>query len=475
MRHTCCACFFSSAKPDPGRLCVIALRGGDASDADWRDPGRHVGLRPLITRMLSRVARAVIVAGLALFGFEVGANVLFWNETGKLYLADNHAPPTIVAHGITTKLHPYFGFMNVYSPAARAAAGLQPNNYEFPQVARYISGLRGCCDFPIRAEDNKDKFVIAIFGDSIVHGIGEAIQGEDPNSPLMRRLSALPAAAGKRVVLLNLGLGGHKQPQELMTLAYLLAGGSHFDLVLYFAAVVEPIASLANTQSGLAADFPTASMWLNMSLSLDQISDASPGALFGLFALRGAQATKAQIEACETATCLMVYRPLLKFEQWVGGQFLTGTPQDPRRLPHFVNFPAQGHPTGPDRYDDVVRQWAEACRLMAAMTRFQGGRYLQVILPTPWVHQGDPLPWQMDPQVPALYGPDAPLALRKMVAAGDELQNEGIPVLDATHLLDGFPLDDSKLYLDYSGHLGPLGMKILLDYTVNLLLRLNQF
>lgn len=429
----------------------------------------------MIAQFLGRVFAAAIIVVLAFVAFEVGANLLYWNETGKLYLAEHRAPPISTAYEITTKLHPYFGFMNVYSPASLEAAGLQPNNYEFPQVARYISALNGCCDFPIRAENNKDKFIVAIFGNSIAHGIGEAFQVQDPNySKLTQRLNALPAAAGKRVVVINLALGGHKQPQELMTLAYLLAGGSHFDLVLYFATVQEPIGALANTQSGLAADFPTSSVWLNMSLSLDQVSEASPGALLGLFALRRAQATKAQVEACETASCLMVHRPLLKVERWLADKLLMNSQQDPRNLPHFVNFPSPVHPTGPDRYDNLVQQWTVACRMMAVLTRLQGGTYVQVIMPTPWVHGGDPLPWQMAPQVPALYAQDAPLALHKMVAAGNELRGEGIRVLDATQLLDRLPLDESTLYLDYSGHLGPVGMKAFVNYTIDHLFHPDQ-
>jgi hypothetical protein len=416
----------------------------------------------------------VAVVILTFVGFEAGSNLLYWTETGKLYLLAERPPPASVAPGIVSKLHPYFGFMNVYSPAALAAAGLQHNNYEFPQVARYIAGLHGCCDFPIRAEDNKDKYIIAIFGNSIAQGIGQGFQGQDPQSELMRRLSKLPAAAGKRVIVLNLALGGHKQPQELMTLSYLLAGGSHFDTVLYLSTVNEPIASLANVQSQLTPDFPTASLWINLSVSLDRLSAAGPGALLGTFALRRAQATQAQIEACETASCVIVHRPLLQIERWISQALLTNEQQDALNLPHFVSFPTPVHPAGPSKYDDIIEQWAQANRMMAALTRLQGGTFMQVIMPTPWVHPTHHLPWEMDQSVPALYGPDAPLALQKMIEAGKELQHEGIRVVDATHLMDRLPLDASnKLYLDYSGHLGPLGMETMLNYTVDQLLQSN--
>jgi len=424
------------------------------------------------TSVVRRAVGIVSIAVLATLVFEAGANLLYWLETGKLYLAAHVAPPRAELANISTKLHPYFGFMNVLSPAYQKAAQLTPNNYDFPQPARYVEGLTGCCDFPIRASENRDKFIVAIFGNSIANGIGDRFQNDrfvNPNLDIDRRLGQIPAAAGKKVVVLNLALGGHKQPQELFTLAYLLAGGTKFDLVLYLAAVNEPIASLANTQSGLAADFPTGSLWLSMSVSLDQAAAAHPGTLLGLLALQYAQSMQHQIEACETASCVMVNRPLLKLARSLSDVLVINS-GNPYELAHFVSFPAADHPTGPDRYDEVVRQWQNASRMMAALTRLSGGAFVEIILPTPWVHPSHRLPWPVEPPVTALYGPDAPLALAKMTAAAAALRAEGISAFDATRTLDVLPIDDPQLYADYSGHMGAHAIKPIVDFTIDHLL-----
>src|SRR5207237_3069481 len=49
---------------------------------------------------------------------------------------------------------------------------------------------------------------------------------------LLARLSELPAYRGKKLVPLNLAAGGYKEPQQLMSIVYLLALGGEIDLLV---------------------------------------------------------------------------------------------------------------------------------------------------------------------------------------------------------------------------------------------------
>ena len=61
--------------------------------------------------------------------------------------------------------------------------------------------------------------------------------------------------AGKELVFVNLALGGYKQPQQLMTLAYLLSLGAEFDVILNIDGFNE-VARRRRSRSGSNSQFP---------------------------------------------------------------------------------------------------------------------------------------------------------------------------------------------------------------------------
>ena len=105
-------------------------------------------------------------------------------------------------------LHPYIGFL----PAERVQRG------------------RGGVASPVRDTPTADpaaRVVIAVAGGSF------ALQFAEEGLPhLMARLREVPAFRGKTLVGLNAAAGGHKQPQQLMTVAYLLALGERIDVLI---------------------------------------------------------------------------------------------------------------------------------------------------------------------------------------------------------------------------------------------------
>ena len=104
-------------------------------------------------------------------------------------------------------VHPYVG----YVPLSRAADG----------------GLGVAGATPSSSATGGDRVVIAVVGGSFAHQFAQ-----EGLPHLIRRLGELPAFRGKTLVPLNAAAAGYKQPQQLMTVAYLLALGERLDILI---------------------------------------------------------------------------------------------------------------------------------------------------------------------------------------------------------------------------------------------------
>jgi len=122
--------------------------------------------------------------------------------------------------GLLMQIHPYVGYVERPPKAVGGDSNGRPHAYD---VTPY-----GYADTasPIHTRA-PDRVIIAVTGGSVAwsfHMHGTA------------RLKALlqqdPALAGKHIVFVNLAVSGYKQPQQLMTLNYLLVLGAQFDIVI---------------------------------------------------------------------------------------------------------------------------------------------------------------------------------------------------------------------------------------------------
>jgi len=112
-------------------------------------------------------------------------------------------------------LHPYLGFAPARgrSPLPIGAAG-----------GPAAPGLAAPAPLPRRSPD---RVILAVVGGSAAQLFAEQGLGE-----LTARLGQLGAFRGRTFVPLNLAVGGYKEPQQLMTVAYLLALGGEVDIVI---------------------------------------------------------------------------------------------------------------------------------------------------------------------------------------------------------------------------------------------------
>ncbi|HSH38791.1 MAG TPA: hypothetical protein VK993_08395 [Chthoniobacterales bacterium] len=113
-------------------------------------------------------------------------------------------------HGLVEVLHPYFGFVadpHQSEPRWKVAPfGFFGNDHVAPIVKRA-----------------PDRVVVGVFGGSFAGVIYPFIKAA---------LEEHGAAAGKPHVVINFATAGYKQPQQLLTLNYLLSLGAEFDIVI---------------------------------------------------------------------------------------------------------------------------------------------------------------------------------------------------------------------------------------------------
>ena len=106
------------------------------------DGRRKTRVDPVKITPLVRLLRGFVWALAALasiVAFEAGSNYLFYLEHHKLFYAPdeiqqrNAAVAAHAAPGTTTPLHPYYGFVQEWSPEALQRSGLIANNYVWVQ------------------------------------------------------------------------------------------------------------------------------------------------------------------------------------------------------------------------------------------------------------------------------------------------------------------------------------------------------
>lgn len=117
--------------------------------------------------------------------------------------------------GKQSVLHPYLGF--VYNPDGWKTKhdGIPISNFGFIDDKS-----------PIQKRSN-DKVIIGIFGGSVAWWFQQLGAKE-----MINELKQLPQYANKEFVIVRTALGGFKQPQQLMTLTYLLSLGAEFDIIV---------------------------------------------------------------------------------------------------------------------------------------------------------------------------------------------------------------------------------------------------
>lgn len=138
-------------------------------------------------------------------------------------------------------VHPYTGFVRQPLPASsdsEYAIGI--NDFGFKDR-----------ELPLHTR-SRDKVIIGILGGSVAEQFGAAA-----TKFLEEELKTSPPFAGKELIFVRLGLSGYKQPQQFLTVSYLLSLGGQFDILINldgYNEIVLPI--VENIPNHVFAAFP---------------------------------------------------------------------------------------------------------------------------------------------------------------------------------------------------------------------------
>ncbi len=106
----------------------------------------------------------------------------------------------------------------------------------------------------------EDEIRVLITGGSVAGNFGR--KGV---ATLAAELGRMEAFAGKRFVWVNYGLGGHKQPQQLMLASFLFSQGLNVDAVLNLDGFNEVALGNNNAESGAHPAFPSIHHWAHLT------------------------------------------------------------------------------------------------------------------------------------------------------------------------------------------------------------------
>lgn len=428
----------------------------------------------MAARLLARLALSLVL--LAVFA-EVAALAVHYSQTGWLFYTNPHrrALPVLAADARQTltgdALHPYFGpthrpglAFEIPPDLAGAGASRTPartNNFGF--VSRV--------DYPVHRTDDR-QFIVGIFGGSV--GLWFCEVGAERFLDRLRRHAAL---AGRVMVPVCLAHEGYKQPQQLLTLAYFLAAGQPFDLVVNIDGFNEVALGAMNEQRGYDFTMPSVSHIEPMVNLIDQAT-LTPEKADALAAINAArQAADRWARRANTARLASIHLIADRVHAIVDARYRAA------RL-RFDRLPSQGtdrsliritprtaQRSGTALFAEVARQWAEASGAMQALLSARGIPYVHVLQPNQYAStrvfpdaerriafiDASPFKPGAEQGYPQLRGADAQRILRE----------RGVRFVDAT---GAFDRTSGQVYWDNCCHYTRLGNEVLADVIADAVL-----
>ncbi|MEZ5963252.1 MAG: hypothetical protein R3F56_05325 [Planctomycetota bacterium] len=348
--------------------------------------------------------------------------------------------------GGDTCIHPYLGF--VANRDTDDQMLLPPRGYG---VTRY-----GFVDYedPVRAR-RADVVLVGIFGGSVAEFFGE--EGADE---LAQRLRAHRRFGDKRIEFVRLGLGGFKQPQQLMSLSYLLALGGELDVAVNLDGFNEAtLGPLENVPRGVAAVFPR-----NWSLLAEHAPDPRERRLMGtVTVLQDTQRRLAAGIAGGFWRWSVVANVLWdSIDRWidrqVGARLLQLQQSKRDDLPFHVVGPGVEAGQSADRMaDEAVATWARCSRAMHRVCQAHGIAYFHFLQPNQYDDGSKTLTDEerrqaFDPQ--SRYRPVVSSTYPRLRQAGAELAAQGIAFTDLSGLFRDVA---GTLYIDNCCHVNAEG------------------
>ncbi|NDY56808.1 hypothetical protein G3N56_08635 [Desulfovibrio sulfodismutans] len=342
-------------------------------------------------------------------------------------------------------LHPYMGF--VYDATYNAAVG--PYGFVGDDIV---------------AEVADGNYNVVVTGGSVAGNFYVMEFYE-----LKKRLQAIPALAGKKINMACIATAGYKQPQQLLSVAYLLSLGARIDLLVNIDGFNEMVIPLTENQpEGISVFYPT--MWKDLT---DDLGDSRQRILIGELSL---------VDAARTT--------LAKWFSWPGidwsmtanltwfllDNVLSGQAREKvnelERTSGALKVFQKGPPDRGDR--DAVQErladaWGTSSRLLGELAKSGEFAYVHVLQPNQYVPGSKPL---SENEKKIAISPTPGMAettaqgYERLAQRIADIEQAQIPFLDATMIFQNVTED---VYFDTCCHFNKLGNDILLDAIMGFL------
>jgi len=281
---------------------------------------------------------------------------------------------------------------------------------------------------------------------------------------LVDRLKKSPRFAGKEIKILTVAIWGYKQPQQLLSLAYLVTLGAHFDIVVNLDGLNEvALPAVENVPKGVFPFYPR-----NWSVRMGTFD-----ARMQAFARKHANLVDERRDWAR-----LLSRSPLRFSVTANVAWQTWDHIIDNRLKEInvaalkyrISGTAGGYTTRcPNRsyadedalYEDLGSVWKAASVQMKALAAANGMKYLHFLQPNQYVEGSK----EMGPKERKIayeeghpYRTSVMVGYPKLRKKGTELRKLGVPFFDLTMILADHK---EPLYVDSCCHLGKEGYGII--------------
>jgi hypothetical protein len=309
----------------------------------------------------------------------------------------------------------------------------------------------------------EDTVILGIFGGSFAHQFREAAIDR-----VVDALKQDPVFRGKRFIYTSTALGGYKQPQQLMTLNYLLALGGEFDIVVNIDGFNE--VAIHEAENRLHNVFPAyPRSWYYHTLGLSDPGFVERSA--DVIRIRGRQRQSARSFSAlpwrrlALANLVWSVRERSRQANLLAARadletYRTGAERYVARGPKFNQV------DDAQVYGELVSLWERSSVQMARLSQANGIVYVHALQPNQYVEDSKPLSEEERSQAydrTHKYRSGVVKGYPLLTEAGGRLRENGVNFLDWTAAYKNV---DETLYVDTCCHVNALGNELLIDDLV---------
>lgn len=438
----------------------------DASEAALLEPVDRDGTPR--RRPIGGGKRLVFAATTLVLGWlvcEAGGYLAFWLWNGspfswaELQEERRQRSSRLGISGILAQVHPYVGYVE----EPRPESGVVRERDGRPVPVSDFGYLDD--ESPLQVRE-PDKVVVAIVGGSVASFF--AIDG---TRRLEDELSRSSEFRGKKFVFVNLALGGYKQPQQLMTLAYFLSIGAQFDVVLNLDGFNEVALYVReNAASRIYPPFPRS--WQARVCSNNPAVGLTRGRYLILqderdqLALRQSQAPWRY-----SVVCNIIWRYRDRTLERKASELVRASYKaDLRRGPYAVTGPQYDFDDQAGLYDFLADIWANSSFAIHALCLGNGVRYFHFLQPNQYLPDSKPMGDEERRKVVRLdhpYKSGVETGYPLLLERGRGLKGRGVRFHDLSLLFAEHP---EAIYRDDCCHLNQRGNDLMAEAVARAIL-----